>query len=108
MIQLLLILCLVISFLKIAYEIRKKRLSFKDSIFWLIYVGAVMCLVLFPPLLNIIKNYIGISNDLSIISVIFTPFILFTQFNNSRIINEYQTKIDDLTSEIVILKSKIK
>lgn len=89
-------------------EIRKEKLSIKESFWWMMSSLLMLILALFPYSIDWIAEKLGIDYPPSLLFVICIVFLLFINFRNSKRISEQQIKIIDLAQNISLLKERIK
>ncbi len=89
-------------------EIRKEKLSIKESFWWMMSSLLMLILALFPYSIDWLAEKLGIDYPPSLLFVICIVFLLFINFRNSKRISEQQIKIIDLAQNISLLKERIK
>lgn len=89
-------------------EIRKEKLSIKESFWWMMSSLLMLILALFPYSIDWVAEKLGIDYPPSLLFVICIVFLLFINFRNSKRISEQQIKIIDLAQNISLLKERIK
>lgn len=85
----------------------KGRFSIVESFFWVCGAIAILILSIFPKLIIILANLIGIEYAPSLLFMLCSIYLLFISFRCSRRICEQQEKIIDLAQRIAILEEKI-
>ncbi len=101
---------IVIALLFMVYmiiEIRKEKLSIKESFWWMMSSLLMLTLAIFPYSINWLANLFGIDYPPSLLFVICIVFLLFINFKNSKRIGEQQIKIIDLAQNVSLLKEKL-
>ena len=102
---------IIIALLFMVYmivEIRKEKLSIKESFWWMMSSLLILILAIFPYSINWIADIFGIEYPPSLLFVICIVFLLFINFRNSKRISEQQMKIIDLAQNVSLLKERIK
>ena len=88
-------------------EVRKKKLSIKESFWWVISSIAMLFLAIFPYSIDKLAEFFRVSYGPSVLFVLAIIFLVFINFKNSKKIAEQQEKIIELAQEMAILKEKI-
>jgi len=102
---------IVIALLFMTYmviEIRKQKLSIKESFWWMMSSLLMLILAIFPYSINWLADIFGIEYPPSLLFVFCIVFLLFINFKNSKRISEQQMKIVDLAQNVSLLKERIK
>ena len=96
----------IIIFIYIITEVRKKKLSVKES-FWWVFASIIMIILsIFPYSIDVFASFLNISYPPSLLFVICIVFLVFINFRNSKKIAKHQEKIIELAQHIAILEEK--
>lgn len=96
----------VIIGIYIINDVRKKRFSIKESIYWLFGVFIMLILSIFPQCIDGIAIFLGVTYPPSLLFVICIIFLVFIIFRNSKKIAILQEEIIELEQNMTILKGK--
>lgn len=91
--------------LYIVREIRKKKLSIKESFWWIMASIVMVVLSIFPYSIDWIAKFLGVDYPPSLLFVICIIFLLFINFKSSKKIAEHQEKIIELAQHVALLES---
>lgn len=97
----------IIVFIYIVTEVRKKKLSVKESFWWVFASILMIILSIFPYSIDIFASFLNISYPPSLLFVICIVFLVFINFRNSKKIAKNQEKITELAQHIAILEEKV-
>lgn len=103
-------LCLMTSFIFLIMTIKfikNNMLSLKYSFIWLLSSISFVIMALFPRILIIAKNILGIEIAANAIFLIICYFILLLLFGLTIIVSSQSNKIKILNQELAILQMKI-
>jgi len=98
----------VLIIIFVVTEIRKSKLSVKDSLFWIIGAFCIFLLSLFPGVINKTASFFGVSYPPTILFVFVLLILMYILFKNNKIITEQQEKINELAEQLALLNDKIK
>jgi hypothetical protein len=96
----------LIFMIYIIYEIRKEKLSIKESFWWMISSLIMLILAIFPYSINWLSDIFKIEYPPSLLFVFCIIFLLFINFRNSKKISEQQLKIIKLAQKVSLLEEK--
>lgn len=96
----------IICMLYIVIDVRNKKLSIKESFWWIMASIAMLLLSIFPYSIDWLAGKLGISYPPSLLFVLCIIFLLFINFRNSKKIALQQEKIIELAQQLAILKEK--
>lgn len=86
--------------------VRKKKILVKYSIIWYLTCLFLLILVLFPNLLNLITNLLGIQIASNMIFALIIGFLFVITISLSIIVSEQKEQIKLLIQEVSLLKEK--
>ena len=95
----------------VIYMIRnvvKSRMPVKESFFWMVGSFVALIFSIFPYSINSIAKFFGVAYPPALFLIIYSLFLTFMIFRNSKRIAEQQEKITELGQQVAILKSEIK
>lgn len=90
----------------IIYNVRKSRLSIKESFWWIIAALVMLLLAIFPYSIDWVSQKLNIAYPPSILFVLCILFLVFLNFRLSKKLSELQVKVIDIAQELAILKEK--
>lgn len=90
--------------LYIVNDVRKKRFSIKESIYWIFGVIVMLILAIFPSCIDSIAVYLGVSYPPSLLFVICIIFLVLINFRNSKKIAILHEEIIELEQNLTIIK----
>lgn len=96
----------VLFLIYVTVEIKKKKLSIKESFWWVISGLLMLILSIFPKSIDSISDWLGISYPPALLFTICIVFLLFLNFRNGKRIEEQHLKIIELEQHIAILESE--
>lgn len=99
---------IIISVLFIIYitiEIKKKKLSIKESFWWVIGGIIMLVLAIFPKIFDSLAIWLGVSYPPTLFLTLCIVFILFLNFKNGKRIAEQNQKIIELEQHVALLES---
>ncbi len=102
-----LILLSIIFFILITYFLKKKHLNLRQSLVWYLASIILVCISIFPKILEFIASMFGIVEKTNAAFLIVIAFLLLIAFQNNITILKNKESINNLIRETSILKSKI-
>ncbi len=87
-------------------SIRKNKLSVKTSFGWIIGAFGMLFLAIFPKSLDWLSNFIGVEYPPALFLTLCVVILFVIDFNNSKKLAEYQTKIIELAQHVTLLEGK--
>lgn len=102
------ILMSIVFIFYIVHEVRKKKLSIKESFWWTFAAFLMLILSVFPYSIDFVAEFLNISYPPSLLFVLCIVFLTFINFKNSKKIAEQQEKIIELAQRQALLDAKIK
>ena len=100
---------IIVSILVIIYiiaSIRKGELSIQSSFFWIIFCIAMIILSIFPYSIDWFAGLIGVSYPPALLSLGGIVLLFIVVFKQNKKIDGLEKRINTLSQEISILKSK--
>ena len=92
--------------LYVIWNVKKKKLSIKESFWWVIGAIIILLLSIFPYAIDKTAKFLNIAYPPSLLFVFCIIFLLFINFRNSQKIAEQQEKIIELAQELAIVKNR--
>lgn len=102
-----LIISIIIFMLHVLNNVKKNKLSVRNSIVWLLMGGAVIICVFQVENLTVLAHLLGIKTLSNLIFFLGFIFLIFVVFDLTRIVSMQNKKIITLTQELGILKKEI-
>jgi hypothetical protein len=88
-------------------QIRKNKLKIEDSIFWFFLSFILIVLALFPGIVELAANFIGIQSPVNLLYLIVLFVVLTKLFSLTIRISKADEKIKELTQTIGIWDKKL-
>lgn len=85
-------------------EVRKKRFSIKESIYWAFGIVVMLILSIFPQSIDFIALHLGIAYPPSLLFVICIIFLILINFRSSKKIAILQEEVIELEQNVTISK----
>lgn len=85
-------------------DVRKKRFSIKESIYWVFGVIIMLILSIFPQCIDNVALYLGVTYPPSLLFVICIVFLILMNFRNAKKISILQIEIIELEQNMTIIK----
>ena len=101
---LLVLLLLVLVFL--VNHVRDKKLVLQYTLSWMFLIAGLAVVILFPELLNVISNLIGIATPINTVFFLGFLFTLIIIYDLTKAVSRMSVEITRLCQEIAILKKK--
>lgn len=98
----------VILFIYIICVVVKGTFDIYESIFWLIGTVIILILSIFPNLIILLADFIGVEYAPSLLFLLVAVFLLFINFRNTQKILKQKEKLIYLAQDVAILKEMIK
>lgn len=108
--QILKFIIIVIAIIFLIYvlsKVRKRTLSIKHALIWILLSLGIITCVLSIPALTKIADLVGIETVSNMLFYIGFVFSIFISFNITQIISEQNDRIIKLTQELAILKKNL-
>ena len=102
-----LIISIIIFMLHVLNNVKKNKLSVRNSIVWLLMGVAVIISVFQVENLTVLSHLLGIKTLSNLIFFLGFIFLIFVVFDLTRIVSMQNKKIITLTQELGILKKEI-
>ena len=87
--------------------VSKNRLGYKYAFYWAVMALSVSVLALFPQLLNLMADAMGIANPVNGLFYLGIFFLLFVVFSLSISISRLTDKVRRLTQDLGILRKEV-
>lgn len=97
----------VILFIYIICVVVKGTFDIYESIFWLIGTVIILILSIFPNLIILLADFIGVEYAPSLLFLLVAVFLLFINFRNTQKILKQKEKLIYLAQDVAILKEMI-
>ena len=101
-------LVVVIYFLLILHFMKRKMLSLKYTLLWLLSGFAMGILVIFPGLLDTFVKILGIATPVYGLSVFAIFFLLVIAMSLTAIVSRQTERIKDLAQENAVLEKRVR
>lgn len=104
--RIMLVIASLATFLGIVKRIRKAKVQIEIALFWIIFSGVLLLISVFPQIIEMIANLLGVYSTTNCIFLIVIFILLVHQFLNSIKISQMEQKINNLTQEIAVKELK--
>ncbi len=101
------VVCMLITIVYFFSLVSKNRLGYKYAFFWAVLALCVSVLALFPQLLTIMADAMGIANPVNALFYLAILFLLFVVFSLSITISRLLDKVRRLTQDLGILRKEV-
>ena len=103
-----LICALIIYFILILLLLKKREISLKYTLLWLLAGGLMGLLVIWPGILARIISFIGIESNMNGLFLLAIAFVIAILMSITSIVSKQSEKIRALTQEIALLEKRIR
>lgn len=97
----------ILAILLICNMIRKNKIELRYALVWIIVIGCIAVLDLWPGLLGAITKAMGIEVPINMLFFLGFCFSLIIIFGLSRTVSDLSGKVKKLTQELALLKEEI-
>lgn len=97
----------ILAILLICNMIRKNKIDLRYSLIWIIVIGCVVVLDLWPGLLGTLARAMGIEVPINMLFFLGFCFSLIIIFGLSRNVSDLSEKVKKLTQELALVKEEI-
>lgn len=98
---------IVLSILVIGNMVRKRKLELKYALVWFLVGGVVLLFDVFPQLLNVIAQMLGVGAPVNMLFFLGFVFSLLIIFTLTLSMSKMSEKVKRLTQEVALLEEKI-
>lgn len=106
--RIVLLLAIVLFFLVVIYLLKKNCLALRYTLLWLGMACVLLVLVLFPQLLNLIKNALGFESGMNALYVIAIGFVIILLMALTSIVSHQGDRMKELVQENAMLEKRIR
>lgn len=106
-IQIFFIIAVMIYLIIIIDLLRKKKLNLRYSLLWLICGSLLLVITVFPKIMYLISDFIGIKTPINTALIIAGMFIVMILITITSIVSKLNNTTRVLTQELALLKKKI-
>lgn len=103
-----LVVCILIFLIYVIINVKRNKLSIRNSIVWLVMGIAIIICVFQINNLEIIAKFVGIKTVSNLLFFLGFIFFIYTVFDITRTISIQNKKITTLTQELALLRKEIK
>lgn len=97
----------LLSCVYVIRKIRKSKMKIESSISWFFFAVVIFLLSVFPDIVIVVSNWIGIQSPTNLIYLIMIFITIGTTFSLSIKLSMQEHKINILTEEIAILRKQL-
>lgn len=91
----------------VASLIRRRRLSLRDSLFWLLSTGCALAATVYPPILRILADALGIVVASNAVFAIAIVYLLLNLMGITLAISDSSMRLRRLTQECTLLRAEL-
>lgn len=102
--RIVLILVSLATFYVIVKKIRNAKVQIEVSLFWIVFAAGLMILSLFPQIVDVVANILGIYSSTNAVFLFVIFILLVHQFMNSLKISQLENRMKDLVQELAVTK----
>lgn len=102
--QIIIIICMFFAMAYIINLMQKKKMDFKFALGWLLVEFCIVILTLWPNLLNILSNLLGIASPMNMLFFFGFCFAVIIIFALSLEISKLSDRVKKLSQEIAIIR----
>ncbi len=102
-----LIISIIFFMLHVLKNVKKNKLSVRNSIVWLVMSIAIILCVFHVKSLTLLANFLGIKTLSNFLFFLGFIFLIFLVFDLTKIVSMQNKKIINLTQELGILRKEI-
>ena len=104
--RIILIVASLVTTYYILKRIRQSKLQIEYAIFWLIFAGILIIFSLFPNLIALFTNLVGMQLPVNFIFLFFIFVLMLKLFFTTIELSTLETKLKDLTQEIALMEKE--
>lgn len=97
----------ILAMVLVLSDVKKKKFFEQESFFWVIGALAVLILALFPELIILLANLIGVDYPPSLLFLLAIVFILYLLFRQSKQVSLLKEQVKDLGQKLVVMQKMI-
>lgn len=105
--SIIIVVCMILSIIYFFRLVSKNRLGYKYAFYWAILAFCVSLLAIFPQVLCVLADLMGIANPVNGLFYIGIFFLLFLVFSLSISISRLTDKVRRLTQDLGILRKDV-
>ena len=104
--RIILIVASLVTTYYILKRIRQSKLQIEYAIFWLIFAGILIVFSLFPNLIALFTNLVGMQLPVNFIFLFFIFVLMLKLFFTTIELSTLENKLKDLTQEIALMEKE--
>lgn len=97
----------ILAMVLVLSDVKKKKFFEQESFFWVIGALVVLILALFPGLIILLANLIGVEYAPSLLFLIAIIFVLYLLFRQSKQVSLLKEQVKDLGQKLVVMQKII-
>ncbi|NQU66436.1 MAG: DUF2304 domain-containing protein [Candidatus Marinimicrobia bacterium] len=98
----------IIVMVYVFLRVKRNQFSIELSIFWMLIGFTIFLLSIFPKLLDIISQWVGIYYPPSVLFLISTILLLFVIFRQEQMLSKLNENLKDLAQSNALLEGRVK
>jgi len=92
----------------IIYLLKKKKLNLKYTLLWLFSALAMLIVTVFPQIINLIANVVGIVAPANLVFVIEGMFVLLILLSLTAIVSHLTNRVYCLTQKLALVEKRVR
>lgn len=97
----------ILAMILVLSDVKKKKFFEQESFFWVMGAVVVLILALFPGIIILLSNLVGIDYAPSLLFLLAILFILYLLFRQSKQVSLLKEQVKDLGQKLVVLQKMI-
>lgn len=97
----------ILAIILVLLDVKKKKFFEQESFYWIIGSLIVLILSLFPEIIIVLSNLIGIEYAPSLLFLLSILFILYILFRQSKQVSLLKEQVKDLGQKLVVMQKII-
>lgn len=106
-IRIVLILSALATLWLVLLRVRKERMRIQDSVFWILFVMASVCLALFPQIAYLVAGVLGVESPVNFIYLVFIFFAYLKLLSLSTKISRLESKNEEMAYAVARLQKRL-
>ena len=104
--RIVLIILILLTFSMFVSQIKQKKLNLQYTLTWILLLFCILLVTIFPSLLNLLANLMGIALPINMIFFLGFVFTLVIIFRLTSAISKQSEQIKEITQKIALMEKK--
>ncbi len=87
-------------------QIRRSKMQIEDAIYWVVFSAALIVLSVFPQIVYLLSDLLGVESPANLIFLLVIFFLLIKVFSQSLRISRLETRIKELAQRFAISQAE--